>query len=154
MQKTARELAEAIGARVEGDASVAVRGVAAPERAGASDLIYVESPKHVGRAAQSAAACVIAGDDVRLNGKTVLRHDQPKMAFAKAAALLLERTRIAMGIDVSAIVAPSAHISEGVGIGPYAVIGEEAHIGKGTQIGPHCVIGASCWIGENCRIHP
>jgi UDP-3-O-[3-hydroxymyristoyl] glucosamine N-acyltransferase len=42
MTRTAKELAEAVGANVEGDATVEVRGVAAPERAGLHDLIYAE----------------------------------------------------------------------------------------------------------------
>ena len=153
MSKTAGELAEAIGAELEGDRDFEVRGVAAPERAGAHDLIYVEAAKHVGRAAASAAACVILGEGVTISGKTVLRHAQPKVAFAKAAAMLVERAPIATGIHATAIIAPLALVGKNVSIGPYAVIGEDVHIGDGTQIGAHCVIGAGCWIGEKCRIH-
>ena len=154
MTRTAKELAEAIGARLEGDAAAEIRGVAAPERAGVHDLIYVEAAKHAGRAAASAALCVMAGEGVALAGKTILRHKQPKLAFAKAAALLLERAPIASGVHQTAIVAPLTRLSLGVSIGPYAVIGEDVHVGSGTEIGAHTVIGAGCWIGENCRIHP
>jgi len=154
MTKTAGELAAAIGAELKGDRDFEVRGVAAPERAGSRDLIYVEAAKHAGRAATSAAVCVIAGEGVAIAGKTILRHTQPKVAFAKAAAMLVERGPIAAGIHATAIVAPLARVGKNVSIGPYAVIGEDAHIGDGTQIGAHCVIGAGCWIGEECRIHP
>jgi len=154
MTRTAKELAEAIGARLEGDAAAEIRGVAAPERAGLHDLIYVEAAKHAERAAASAALCVIADEGAALAGKTILRHKQPKFAFAKAAALLLERAPIASGVHQTAIVAPLTRLSLGVSVGPYAVIGEDVHVGSGTQIGAHTVIGAGCWIGENCRIHP
>lgn len=154
MKMTAKEVAEKIGARVEGDGTLELTGVAAPERAGTKHLIYVEAAKHAERAAASAAACVVAGEGIVLPGKTVLRSAQPKVAFAKAAALLLERAPIASGVHPAAIVAPLARIGANVGIGPYAVIGEDAHVGDGTQIGAHSVIGAGCWIGENCRIHP
>lgn len=154
MTKTAGELAAAIGAGLEGDKSFELRGVAAPERAGAHDLIYVEAAKHAERVAASAAVCVIAGQGMAVAEKTILRHGQPKMAFAKAAAVLLERAPIAVGIHATAIVGPLARVGKGVSIGPYAVIGEDAHIGDGTQIGAHCVVGAGCWIGEKCRIHP
>jgi len=154
MKRTAKELAEAIGARLEGDGAMEIAGVAAPERAGARDLIYVEAAKHTERVAASAAMCVVAGKGLSLQGKTVLRSAQPKVAFAKAAALLLDRAPIAAGVHPTAIVAPLARVREGVSIGPYAVIGEDAHVGAGTQIGTHTVIGAGCWIGENCRIHP
>jgi UDP-3-O-[3-hydroxymyristoyl] glucosamine N-acyltransferase len=154
MRRTAKELADAIGARLEGDGAVEIGGVAAPERAGAGDLIYVDAVKHAGRAVASAAACVVAAEGTLLPGKTVLRSTLPKVAFAQAAELLLGRAPIASGIHPTAIVALLARIAVGVDIGPYAVIGEDAHIGAGTQIGAHTVIGAGCWIGENCRIHP
>jgi UDP-3-O-[3-hydroxymyristoyl] glucosamine N-acyltransferase len=152
--RMANELAEAIGAKIEGYSAVELRGVAAPERAGPHDLIYVEAAKHAERASASAALCVIVGEGVTVVGKTVLRHRQPKVAFAKAAELLLGRTPIAAGIHATAIVAPPARIAANVSIGPYAVVGEDVHVGEGTQIGPHCVIAAGCWIGAHCRIHP
>jgi len=154
MRRTAAELAEQAGAKLEGDGTLEIGGVAAPERAGARDLIYVETAKYAERAAASAALCVVAPDGVTLPGKTVLRSAHPKLAFVRAAALLLDRPPIASGIHTTAIVAPLARVTAGVGIGPYAVIGEDAHIGAGTQIGAHSVVGAGCWIGENCRIHP
>jgi UDP-3-O-[3-hydroxymyristoyl] glucosamine N-acyltransferase len=154
MTRTASELAQEIGAKIEGYSAVELRGVAAPERAGPHDLIYVETPKHVERAGASAALCVVAPDGVAIDSKTVLRHKHPKVAFAKAAALLLDRPPIATGIHPTAIVAPLARLAADVSIGPYAVVGEDAHVGEGTQIGPHTVIAPGCWVGEHCRIHP
>src|SRR5216683_7288586 len=154
MRRTAKELAEAIGARLEGDGAFELAGIAAPERAGARDLIYVDAARHAQRAAASAAACVIAAEGMEFPGKTVLRSAQPKAAFARAAELLLGRAPIASGIHPTAIVAPLSRVAADVGIGPYAVIGEDAHVGAGTQIGAHSVIGAGCWVGERCRLHP
>jgi UDP-3-O-[3-hydroxymyristoyl] glucosamine N-acyltransferase len=154
MRQTARELADAIGAKLEGDGELEIAGVAGPERAGARDLIYVEAEKHAKRAVASAALCVVAREGIALEGKTILRSAQPKVAFAKAAALLLGSPPIAAGIHPTAIVAALARVAADAGVGPYAVIGEDAHVGAGTQIGAHAVIGAGCWIGENCRIHP
>jgi UDP-3-O-[3-hydroxymyristoyl] glucosamine N-acyltransferase len=154
MTKTAEELAAYIGAELQGDRNLEVRGVAAPERAGAHDLIYVETAKHAERAANSAAGCVVAGEGMSIRGKTILRHPQPKVAFAKAAAMLVERGPIAVGVHATALVAPLARVGKDVSIGPYAVIGEDAHVGEGTQVGAHCVVGAGCWIGDKCRIHP
>jgi UDP-3-O-[3-hydroxymyristoyl] glucosamine N-acyltransferase len=154
MMQTAKSLAEAVGAQLEGDGSVELRGVAAPERAGPHDLIYVEKAKHADRARASAATCVMATEDVPLPGKVVLRSPHPKVAFARAAALILGKVPIATGIHPTAIVAPLARISQNAGIGPFAVIGEDTHVGQGTEIGAHSVIGAGCWIGDHCRIHP
>jgi len=153
MKRSAKELASAVGATLEGNGALELSAVASPERAGPRDLIYAESPKHASRAQASAATCVIAPPGLELAGKTILRSATPKLAFAKAAALLMERTPIATGIHPTAIVAALAQIAPNASIGPYAVIGEDVHIGEGTQIGPHVVIEPGCWIGKNCRIH-
>jgi UDP-3-O-[3-hydroxymyristoyl] glucosamine N-acyltransferase len=154
MKLTAKQVADKVGATIEGDGNLELVGVAAPERAGLKHLIYVEVAKHAERAAASAALCVVAGEGISLPGKTILKSTKPKVAFAKAAALLLEPLPIASGVHTTAIVPSQMRIGECVGIGPYAVIGDDVHIGDGTQIGAHCVIGAGCWIGGNCRIHP
>ena len=154
MKYTAAELAKAIGAQVEGDPAREISGVAAPERAGSKDLIFVESAKQIGRASASRAGSVILGEGVSVSGKTVLRSAKPKVSFARAAMLLRERVPLSLGIHPTAIVAPLAHVGANVSLGAYAVIGEDAHVGDGTEIGSHSVIGAGSWIGENCRIHP
>src|ERR1700693_3740307 len=153
MKKTAKELAAAVGATLDGNGDLELSAVASPERAGPRDLIFADSPKNAPRAQASAAPCVIAGMGVELPDKTVLRSAAPKLAFAKAAALLMERPPIATGLHPTAIIAALAQIAPNVSIGPYAVIGEDVHIGEDTQIGPHAVISAGCSIGINCRIH-
>ncbi len=88
MSYTAGELAKLIDAQVEGDASLEVSGVAAPEHATPAQLIYVEGEKQAARATASNARCVVAPAGVALAAKTVLRAGKPKVAFAKAAAAL------------------------------------------------------------------
>jgi len=154
MKQTAKVLAEAIGAVVEGDGSVELAGVASPERASSSDLIFVDSPKQVARAEASAARCVVLPTGLSVAGKTLLRAQHAKVAFAKAAAVLREASIIAQGIHPAVVILPLAKIAATASIGPYAVIGEDVHVGERTQIGAHCSIAAGVWIGEGCRIHP
>jgi len=154
MKKTAQELAQAVGATIEGDGAIELTGVAAPERASSSDLIFVDAAKHTDRAVASAARCVVVPDNISVPGKTLLRAREAKAAFAKAAGLLREVSVIANGVHPTAVIAPLAKIAPSAGIGPYAVIGEDAHIGDNTQVGAHCAIGPGCWIGADCRIHP
>jgi UDP-3-O-[3-hydroxymyristoyl] glucosamine N-acyltransferase len=154
MKHTAKDLADAIDGVVEGDASIELTGVAAPERASSGDLIFVDAAKHTARAEASAATCVILPTGLSVTGKTIIRTKEAKVAFAKAAALLREPSILATGLHPTAVIAPLAKIALNAGIGPYAVIGEDAHIGEYTQIGAHCVVGAGSWIGDNCRIHP
>ncbi|MBZ5540377.1 MAG: UDP-3-O-(3-hydroxymyristoyl)glucosamine N-acyltransferase [Acidobacteriia bacterium] len=154
MGKTARELAEALGLQLEGDGNVLLRGVAAPERAGPHELIYVDAEKYAARAQASEALCAIVAEEISLAGKTLLRCTKPKASFARAAELLLERPLIAAGIHATAVIAASAQISRGAAVGPYAVVEEDTFLGEGAQIGAHCVVGRGSWIGSGCRLHP
>jgi len=154
MKRTAGELAQAIGAILEGDGSIELTGVASPERASSGDLIFVDAVKHAARAAASAAPCVVAPQGIAVKGKTMLRAKDAKVAFARAAVILRESSHIANGVHSTAIIAPLAKVAPSASIGPYAVIGEDTHVGENTEIGAHCVIGAGCWIGDDCRIHP
>ena len=104
MTRTAKEIAELIGATLEGDGSAELQNVAAPERAGARDLIYVDAAKNAERAVASSAKVAVAPQGVVLAGKTVLRAGNAKYAFAKAAAILRERVPIAIGDEtISAV---------------------------------------------------
>jgi UDP-3-O-[3-hydroxymyristoyl] glucosamine N-acyltransferase len=154
MTRTAGELAAHLGAKLAGDASLWISGVASPESARAEDLVYVESLKHADRAAASAARCVLAKPGAGLAGKTVLEVGEPKFAFAKAAAWLLPPVALSKGIHATAIVATSAKLGAGVSVGPYAVIEEDAEIGADTAIEAFCFLGHGSRVGKKCWLHP
>jgi len=154
MRLTAREIANSIGAAVVGDPGVVVTGCSAPELAQSSELIFVDAPKHADAALKSRAVCVIAPEGVQLDTKTVLRANNAKLAFAKAAALLHPPLPIANGVHPTAIVGDGAMFGEGVSIGPYCVIESGAEIGANTQIGAHSFIGSGVKLGADCRLYP
>jgi UDP-3-O-[3-hydroxymyristoyl] glucosamine N-acyltransferase len=85
MTRTAGELAEYLGAKIEGDSRAQISGVAGPERARAGDLIYLDSPRHQARAADSAATCVLVRTGTRLAGKTTLEVSEPKFPSARTS---------------------------------------------------------------------
>lgn len=153
MTRTAGELASYLGATIVGDTNAPLVGVAGPESAGAMDLIYVDSPKHAGRAAASVSRCAIAPRGTQLPGKTIIESSEPKLAFAKAAAWLLARTAPAPVVHATAVVAPSARVGEGVSVGACVVIEDDVQIGAHTIIEPFCFLGAGSHLGENCRLH-
>ncbi len=154
MTRTMKELADFLGCALEGDGAARVSGVASPASARAEDLIYVDSPRHLDRAAASAARCVVLAPGISMPGKTLLRAGNPKLIFARAAEWLLPPTPIATGIHPTAVIAPSAQLAPGVGVGPYAVIEEDVRIGAGTEIGAFCFLGRGSRIGEGCRLYP
>jgi UDP-3-O-[3-hydroxymyristoyl] glucosamine N-acyltransferase len=154
MTRTIKELADFLGCTLEGTGGSRVTGVASPAAARAEDLIYVDSPRHLDQAANSAAKCVVVAPGISLPGKVLLRAANPKLAFARAAEWLLPPAPIATGVHPTAIIAPSAKLAPGAAVGAYAVIEEEVKIGAGTEIGAFCFLGRGARLGEGCRLHP
>jgi UDP-3-O-[3-hydroxymyristoyl] glucosamine N-acyltransferase len=154
MALTANELAEFLGAKLMGDGSSIVSGVALPENAKAQDLVYVDSARYELRAEESSANCVLAPEGLPLKNKTILVVDNPKLAFAKASTRLLPTYLPTPGIHSSAIVASSARIMSSVFVGPFVVIEDEVEIGEGAVIEAFCFLGRGSSIGERCRLHP
>src|SRR5258705_1512480 len=154
MTRTARELAEYLACTFEGVGTVHLRGVAAPDSASAADLIYVETGRHLARAAASQARCVVIAPGLAVDGKTLLRAANPKLAFARAAAWLVPPAPIATGIHPTAVISPTAQLARGVSAGPYVVIEENVKGGEGTEIGAICVLGAAGRGWGRCTPNP
>ncbi len=153
------EIARAIGAKVVGDAQVAIGGIASIALAGAGDLVFVEDSKPLPSALKSAAAAVIAGPfaEDAATSKPLLIVANPRLAFARAATFLnapSDPEQPSRGVHPTAVVLPSAGIGEGVTIDPWALVGDHANIGDGTWIGAGCVIGRGAVIGKACLIFP
>jgi len=154
MTRTAGELAQYLGARLVGDAGAKIAGVANPEDASDGDLIYADSAQNVARATESHARCMVAPKGARADGKTILEVENPKLAFAKAAAWLLPKPDPMPGIHPTAVIAPSAKISASAYIGPYVVIEEDVSVGDKSQIDAFCFIGKKSRIGSQSHLRP
>ncbi|HXM64232.1 MAG TPA: UDP-3-O-(3-hydroxymyristoyl)glucosamine N-acyltransferase [Terriglobales bacterium] len=154
--RSVQEVAEFVQARVLGDETVQLTGIASVQSAGPGDLVFVDDEKHLRSALESRAAAVIAGDfgAGKTDSKPVLLATQPRLAFARAAQLLSSRPERNPGIHPSAFVHASARVADDVTVEERVVIGEGADIGEGTRIGAGSVIGASVIIGCNCNLYP
>jgi UDP-3-O-[3-hydroxymyristoyl] glucosamine N-acyltransferase len=134
VKQTARQLAERLGGKLDGVEDLVLSSVASLRNARPSDLSYAEEKFYAeARASQAGCLLVREGD---FAGQTVIRVNNPKLAFARAAEFLLE------GSDRVSFVHPTA------------VVEPDAVIGEGTQIGAGCTIGSGVRIGMNCTLHP
>jgi UDP-3-O-[3-hydroxymyristoyl] glucosamine N-acyltransferase len=154
MSRTAGELAQFLGAPLQGDAKLHIAGVASPENARATDLIYVADARSADRAQSSVAACAIVAPGIELSGKTTITTKNAKYAFAKAAAWLAPKALVPPEIHPTAIVAPTAQLAPGIRVGPYVVIEDEVEIKRGSNIEAFCFLGRGAKVGENCWLHP
>jgi UDP-3-O-[3-hydroxymyristoyl] glucosamine N-acyltransferase len=156
MPRSLREVADFIHARVLGEVTVSVTGISSIHAASAGDLVFVEDEKHLPAALASNAAAVIVGSfaGVHETPKPLLISDQPRLAFARAAELLLPPADPKRGVHATAVVHATAKLASSVQVAERVVIGENVEIGKGTTIAAGCVIGPNVSIGRDCTIYP
>jgi UDP-3-O-[3-hydroxymyristoyl] glucosamine N-acyltransferase len=150
-----KELAGNIDARVVGDISAKVIGVASIASARRGDVVFAEDEENLAAALESQASAVIAGSFAEKvhSSKAVLIVAHPRLAFARAAGLLRENAGRCPEIHPTAVIDASAKLGKGVSVGANAVIGN-AIIGERSRIGAGCVIGDEVEIGEDCEIYP
>jgi UDP-3-O-[3-hydroxymyristoyl] glucosamine N-acyltransferase len=167
MKRSLQEIADAVDARLQGDGSVEVGGVAGLGSASQHDLVFVEEEKYLLRALECGAGAVIAGEFAAGTlasgssaagsaGKPLLISRHPKLAFARAERFLREGNSTASeaGVRKSAVVHSSVHLGAGVVVEERAVIAEDAEIGDGTRIGAGCVVGRGVKVGRECEVYP
>jgi UDP-3-O-[3-hydroxymyristoyl] glucosamine N-acyltransferase len=156
MKRSLQQIADAVGARLHGDGSVEVGGVASIVSASRHDLVFVEEEKFLQRALQSGASAVVAGEFAAgSSGKPLLISRHPKLAFARAARFLHEGNRDRnTGVHASAVIHSSARLALSVVVEEHGTIGEDVEIGENTRIGAGCVIGSGAKIGRDCEIYP
>ena len=159
MKCTLQQIAEALGARLIGDARREVSGLSSLDSASGNDLVFVEDAKHLAAAMESNAGAVIAGEFAAqvVCDRPLLISDHPKLAFARAAKLLYNAdpggSRVG-NAHPTAVIGPSVQLGAGVRVDERAVVGEKAQIGENGQIGPGCAIGAGVRIGRDCKLYP
>jgi UDP-3-O-[3-hydroxymyristoyl] glucosamine N-acyltransferase len=156
MNRRVSEIAEAVGARVVGDAAVEVSGVASIAAASPGDVVFAEDEKSLATALQSPATAVIAGNFAKTTktSKALLIVSHPRLAFARAAELLHNRSQRKPEVHPSAAVHGSASLGEQVSVDEHATVEAGARIRNHTWIGANCVIGSGVEIGEDCKIYP
>jgi UDP-3-O-[3-hydroxymyristoyl] glucosamine N-acyltransferase len=154
MASTLNNLTQIARARLVGDGTTLIAGVASLDSATATDIVFVEQDTRLPQALASAAGAIIAGEFAAAvpTSKPLLISAQPRLSFALVAAALQPSHRDAPGIHPTAIVDPFATIAPGVSIHPYAVINEHATIGEHTRIGSGVIVGAGVRIGSHCDI--
>ena len=152
----AQHIADALSGRLIGDASRDIVSVASLAAAGPTDLAFVEDAKYLAQASLCRAGAVLAGDfaahGVPGLSATLIIVPAPRLAFAKAAALLAQAARKSTGVHATAIVDPSARIAANVSVDAYTVIGKNVRIGANSSIGPGCVLLDDIEIGSDCQL--
>ena len=155
MRKTLAEIAGLIDGEVVGDKDLVVTGFNGLQEAREGDLTFLANPKYLPLFKKTKASAVITSRDSEALGKSIIRTDNPSLAFSHLmAALAGQEDRLFKGIHESAFIAKDAVVGANVAIGPFVVIEHKAAIGENSVIYPGSYIGRGASIGHHCLIYP
>ena len=156
MEFTAKQIADMIGGRVEGDEQAKINTFAKIEEGKKGAISFLSNPKYTSYIYETESSVVLINEDVELAQPvscTLIRVKNAYESVAKLLQLYASMMPKKTGIDPLAFVSKSAKIGENVYIAPFAYIGDNVTIGDGSRIFPHVTIYEGCKIGKNVTIH-
>ena len=157
MEFSAKQIAEFIQGRVEGDENTTINTFAKIEEGKAGAISFLSNPKYTHYLYETQSSIVLVNEDLVLEhpvNATLIRVKNAYESVAKLLQLYESMKPKKTGIDPLAFISPTAKIGKNCYIGAFAFIGEGVTIGDNTQIYPHVVIEDGATLGDSCLIYP
>ena len=151
MKFTARQIAETIGGRVEGDPEVSVSRVVKIDEEGQGGLSFLANPKYESFIYTTGADVIIVSSDFKAEKEikaTLVRVDEPYLAFAALLEFYNKMKLDKSGISEHAFIHETAKVGENVYIGEFTFIGKEVVLEDDVKVYPHTYIGDNAKLGE------
>ncbi|PMR76184.1 UDP-3-O-(3-hydroxymyristoyl)glucosamine N-acyltransferase [Billgrantia endophytica] len=153
---TLAALAEQLGAKLVGDGTRRMTGLATLRDAGPDQIAFLANLSYLKDLTSTRAGAVLLHPEHA--GECPVDHlelDNPYLGFAQLSRLFDPfLARPTGGIHPSAVVAEDARVGERVEIGPQAVIESGVELGDEVVVGAGCVVGSRSRIGAGSRLHP
>ena len=156
MEFTAKQIAEFVQGRVEGNEQAAVNTFAKIEEGREGAISFLSNPKYTHYLYDTESTIVLVNEDLKLEhpvDATLIRVKNAYECVAKLLQLYDSMKPKKTGVDALAFVSATAEIGKDVYIAPFAYIGDNVKIGDGSRIFPHVTIYEGCRIGCNVTIH-
>ena len=156
MEFTAKQVADFIGGRVDGDANAKIHTFAKIEEAQEGAITFLSNPKYTHFIYDTKASVILVNDDIELDhpiSATLIRVPNAYECVAKLMQMYAASLPKKTGIDPLAFISKTAEIGKDVYIGPFTYVGDGVKIGDGSMIYPHVTIYDGCQIGKNVTIH-
>lgn len=158
MEYTARQIAEIVDGRIEGDASAKITGFSRIENGKKGTICFFANPKYEKYVYTTDCTLLIVNDD--FVPKTAVKPSLVRVKDSYAAvATLLEyessrKNSVYRYRGFACRVRCGASLGKRVYVGDFAYIGKKAKVGDECRIGEHVYIGDGVQIGDRCTIYP
>jgi UDP-3-O-[3-hydroxymyristoyl] glucosamine N-acyltransferase len=147
------ELADCLGASVEGDASLEIRGFGSLVGAAHDELAFLRDAAHLASLETTTACALLAAPGLDVGGRAVIRSERPAHDFSRLMATFAPRPRPAIGVAPGARLDSSARVEASASIGAGAVVGRDCRVGAGSVVAANATLVADVEVGRDCWIH-
>lgn len=153
MAITLGEIAETIGGKLHGDASLQVTGIATLDNARGDQLSFLSNRRYIKQLNSTrAGAVILASDHLASCPCAAIVVKDPYLGYAVAARRLYPDDEFSPGIAATACIDDSASVDPTAYIGGNAVIEAGVEIQSNVYIGPGVVIQKNTSVGSFSRI--
>lgn len=156
MEFTAKQIAEFIQGRVEGDENAIVNTFAKIEEGKKGAISFLSNPKYTHFIYDTESSVVLVNESLELErptNATLIRVENAYECVAKLLQLYESMKPKKKGIDSLAFIDATAKIGKDCYIGPFVAIGPDVVIGDGCVLHPHVTIGENASIGNSTEIY-
>ncbi len=157
MEFTAKQIAELIGGRIEGDENASISSFTKIEEGVPGAISFLSNPKYTHFIYDTKSSVVLVNEDLQLEHPvtpTLIRVPNAYESVAKLLKFYEAMKPHKTGIDPLAFVSPKATIGENCYIGAFAVVSDGATIGDGCQLHPHAYVGEGVTVGKESILYP
>jgi UDP-3-O-[3-hydroxymyristoyl] glucosamine N-acyltransferase len=156
VEKTLRNIRDEVGGTLVGDPDCVIRSVAAITEAEEGQITFIGNPKYVRMLPTTRASAVIVPPGLEIpEGRTVLVHESPSMAFVRVTSLFsVQPPPAGYGVSEKASIGKNVRLGKDVLVEDYVVVADEVSIGDNTRLCPFVYVGKDTKIGRDCLVYP
>jgi len=156
MKATAKQIAQLVSGKVEGDENVTVSKLTKIEQGEKESLSFIADAKYDAFLYSTKSSIVVVKEEFVIEKPvkcTVIRVKDPHRAFVKILQFYDSLRSEKLGISKHAFIAKSAKIGKNVYIGEGVVVCDNAKIGDDVKLYPQTYIGDNVTVGESTILY-
>ncbi|MBK9527426.1 MAG: UDP-3-O-(3-hydroxymyristoyl)glucosamine N-acyltransferase [Acidobacteria bacterium] len=150
------ELAEITSSTIaQGSADLEITSTAGLDLAGVGDVTFLANPKYTPQIAETKATAIFLNEGVEIERDdiAILRAKDAYVAYTLAMRAFFPEPELRAFVHPSAVIDPTATVSESVEIHANAVIGASCTVSNGVRIMPNVTLYNGVTVGEGSTIH-
>ena len=152
-----KEIASLVGGEIVGDKDIVIKGVSGIKEANQGEITFVANTKYASLMDSTNASVIIVSRDVDNGSRTLLRTDDPYLAFTKVMELWANGNGGSfspVGVHPTVVIGKNVKFGNRVSVQAYVVLEDGVEIGDDAIISPHVYIGRKSKVGAETLIYP